>query len=255
MKIPKSEIGKNLGVVISENSPQILTGLGCAGLVSTAILSSKASPRAIAAIKEEEEYRSKKKLSPLGRIDKFKITWKYYIPTFVVGGTAIGCILGANTVHTKRNAALASLYTLSDSAFREYKSKVIQEIGLPKEIKIRDEVAKSEIARNPVTPGNVIVTGSGDVLCYDVLSGRYFNSSYETIRQKVNDLNYQLRNDGKVDLNEFYYAIGIDTIELGMMCGFDIEKGQIEPVYSTQLDASGKPCLVIGLEVYPNFLY
>ena len=37
-------VAKNLGGVISKNSPHILTGLGCAGLVSTAILTGRATP-------------------------------------------------------------------------------------------------------------------------------------------------------------------------------------------------------------------
>ena len=67
----------------------------------------------------------------------------------------------------------------------EYKTKVVQEIGKTKETKIHDEVVKDHISKNPPNIDNVIMTGSGDVLCYDMLSGRYFMSSYETIRQKI----------------------------------------------------------------------
>ena len=50
---------KNLGGLISKNSPRILTGLGCAGVVSTTILAAKASPKAIAILEEEAEYRKR----------------------------------------------------------------------------------------------------------------------------------------------------------------------------------------------------
>ena len=187
------------------------------------------------------------------KMDKFKLTWKCYIPVVAVGATTMGCIIGANTVHTTRNAALASLYALTDSAFREYKTKVIQEIGKTKEIKIRDEVAKDRIASNPPNSTNVIMSGTGEVLCYDALSGRYFMSSYETIRQKFNDLNYKLRSEMRMELNELYYELKLPPIELGKLVGFNLEKSQIEPIYSTQLDNTGRPCLVIDVDVYPNF--
>ena len=48
-----TKIAKNLGGLISKNSPHILTGLGCAGVLSTAILAAKATPKALAIIKEE----------------------------------------------------------------------------------------------------------------------------------------------------------------------------------------------------------
>ena len=248
-----TKITKNLGGLISKNSPHILTGLGCAGLLSTAILSAKATPKALIILEEEEEYRERKNFIPMSKIDKFKLTWKCYIPAGVVGVATVGCIIGANTVNMKRNAALASLYALSESAFREYKSKVVQEIGKPKETKIRDEVAKDHIAKNPPN-SNIIITGSGDVLCYDMLSGRYFMSSHETIRRVFNDLSYELRSEMRLDLNELYYALGLAPIELGKLVGFDLEKGQIEPIFSTQLDPNGKPCLVIDYDIYPKYV-
>lgn len=245
---------KNLGGIISKNSPHILTGLGCAGVLSTAVLSARATPKALMIIAEEEEYREKKKFLPVSKMDKIKLTWKCYISAGITGAISIGCIIGANTVNTRRNAALASLYALSESAFREYKTKVVQEIGKTKETKIHDEVVKDHISKNPPNIDNVIMTGSGDVLCYDMLSGRYFMSSYETIRQKFNDLNYELMSEMRLDLNTLYYALDLPSIELGNMLEFDLEKGQIEPVYSTHLDSNGKPCLVIDVDVYPKFI-
>lgn len=247
-----TKITKNLGGIISKNSPHILTGLGCAGVLSTAILAVKATPKALAILDEETLYREQKHFIPLKKLEVVKLTWKCYLPASFVGVASIGCIIGANTVHVRRSAALASLYALSESAFREYKTKVVQEIGKVKETKVRDEIAKDHIAKNPPTSGNVIFTGNGDVLCYDKMSGRYFMSSYETLRQKVNDLNYRLRNEMSIPLNDFYYEIGLPSIDLGDLMEFNVEKGLIEPSYSTQMSDEGKPCLVIDIEVYPS---
>ena len=173
-----TKIGKNLGGLISKNSPHILTGIGCAGVVSTAVLAVKATPKATIILEKEEEYRERKRLQSLTKMEKVKLTWKCYIPAGVMGATTIGCIIGANTVNMRRNAALASLYALSESAFREYKTKVVEEIGKPKETKIRDEIAKDRITNNPQTPSNLVVVGAGVILCYDKLSDRYFKSTH-----------------------------------------------------------------------------
>ena len=247
------QITKNLGGVISKNSPHILTGIGCAGVVSTAVLAVKATPKATIILEKEEEYRERKRLQSLTKMEKVKLTWKCYIPAGVMGATTIGCIIGANTVNMRRNAALASLYALSESAFREYKTKVVEEIGKPKETKIRDEIAKDRITNNPQTPSNVVVVGAGEILCYDKLSDRYFKSTHENIRKAFNDLAYDLRSEMRLDLNELYTTLGLAPNGLGSMVEFDIEKGPVELITSTQLDQNGQPCLVIDYDVYPKY--
>lgn len=247
------QMAKNLGGVLSKNSPHILTGLGCAGLISTSILTSKATIKAIYILDQDKAYRVKNhEPEKQSGQEIIKLTWKVFIPAGVVGATSIACIIGANTVNTKRNAALAALYSLSETAFRDYKSKVVEEIGKAKETKIKDAVAHDTIAQNPLGDRTIIVTGNGKVKCYDKLCDRYFESSYEFIRQRVNDLNYRLRTEMWLDLNEFYYAIGLPDSKLGRQVGFDIDRGQIEVEYSTQLDEQGVPCLVIDAKVYPN---
>ena len=102
-----SKITKNLGGLISKNSPHILTGIACAGVISTVVLAVKNTPQALAIIEEEERYRERKNIQSATKVEKVKLTWKCYAPATVMGVVTIGCILGANTVHTRRNAALA----------------------------------------------------------------------------------------------------------------------------------------------------
>ena len=65
----------------------------------------------------------------LSKLDAVKITWKEYVPAGIAGVLSVGCIIGSNAVNTKRNAALAAVCALSEKAFREYQSKVIETIG------------------------------------------------------------------------------------------------------------------------------
>lgn len=236
---------KNLGKAISKNSPYILTGLGCAGLMTTAILSGKAAVRAEKILQEHDEERT--------FFGDLKVVWKIYIPTGIVGLTSIGCIIGANSINLKRNTALAALYSISETALLNYQEKVVEEIGKNKELKIRDNVAKDLITNNPPEKNTIILTGNGDVICYDRLSDRYFKSSIEIIRQKVNELNKDLLTDMWLSLNDLYYALGLPSTGLGEQVGFDLDKGLIEIDYSSQLSPDGTPCLAIDTKVYPKY--
>lgn len=247
------KVASQFGKLIVKNSPQILTGLGCAGLVSTAILTGRATIKATTILQEEEAGIFSDHGRPLTPSEKIKHTWKCYISAGIVGATSIACIIGANSVNTQRNAALAALYSISETAFREYKTKVVEEIGKPKEAKIRREITKDTIIANPIGDRTIIITGHGDVLCYDKLCDRYFYSSYEFIRQKVNDLNYSLRSEMWLDLNDLYDALGLKNTGLGDQCGFDMDRGYIEIDYDTEFDPEvGKPCLVIDTKVHPK---
>ena len=239
---------KNLGGVISRNSPAILTGLGCAGVLTTAILTGRATLRASEILKMEAPDKQ------LPATEIVKLTWKVFIPPVLVGASSIACIIGANTINTHRNAALAALYSLSETAFREYKEKVVEEIGRNKELKVRDSIAQDRVTTNPVGDRTIIFTGNGEVLCYDALCDRYFKSSAEKIRQQVLELNEDLRNEMWLDLNDLYYAIGLPSTKLGNQVGFDIDKGYIQVDYTGTLTPEGQPCLSIDMTVYPKYM-
>ena len=239
---------KNLGGVISRNSPAILTGLGCAGVLTTAILTGRATLRASEILKMEAPDEQ------LPAAEIVKLTWKVFIPPVLVGASSIACIIGANTINTHRNAALAALYSLSETAFREYKEKTVEEIGRNKELKVRDSIAQDRVTTNPVGDRTIIFTGNGEVLCYDALCDRYFKSSAEKIRQQVLELNEDLRNEMWLDLNDLYYAIGLPSTKLGNQVGFDIDKGYIQVDYTGTLTPEGQPCLSIDMTVYPKYM-
>lgn len=253
-----SQLAKNLGGVVSKNSPTILTTLGVGGLLTTVIFAIKATPKAMEVI-EDELYARNQVLrgAELSFLDKVKVAWKLYIPTAAMGVVTTACIIGSNSINQSRNAALATVYGLTEVAFREYKEKVVDNIGRNKELKIRDDIAGDRVANNPVGDRTIIITGNGEVLCYDALCDRYFNSSAEKIRQQVLDLNEDLRTEMATwaDLNDLYYAIGLPPTILGRKMGFDMNKGYIMLQYTSTLTPEMQPCLSIEATVYPNPRY
>lgn len=67
------------------NASTILTCLGDVGVVATAVLAVKATPKAMRLINEAEEEKGK----TLTRMETVKATWKPYIPAVVTGAVLI----------------------------------------------------------------------------------------------------------------------------------------------------------------------
>lgn len=235
----------------TQHSPEILTGLGIAGMVTTTVLAVKATPKALQLI-EDAKYEKEDTLTVPETI---KATWKCYIPAAVTGVASISCLLGASSVSLKRNAALATAYKLSETALMEYKEQVIDTIGERKEKDIRDKVAKKKLEKDPVSSSTIVITDKGNTLCYDAVIGRYFKSDIETIKKAVNELNRQMLLENYISLNEFYNELGLENCDVGDSLGWNIETGYIEPEFSTQLADDGTPCVVLSYMVEPRYDY
>lgn len=273
-----TQMAKNLGGMISKNSPTILTGVAVAGLITTTMLGIRATPKALTVIDDylwhmyqEEDprgdmtfaewlgideggYSWKDRVDHLSKKEIIKLTWKLYLPPMAVGLVTIACIIGANRISLRRNAALASLYGITEAAFKEYQTKVVETIGKNKELKVRDDISADRIKKNPPGANEVIFTGKGEVMCYDSLSGRYFKNDIEQIRRAVNELNRNLLSDMFLSLNELYDAIGLSGTKLGDQMGWDIDKGMVEIDFSAQLTENGEPCLVLNYSIEPRFM-
>lgn len=246
-------IAKDIRKLASKRSPEILTGIGIAGMITTTILAVRATPKALELIEEQKEEES---VNELSSFEVVKVAWKPYIPAMVTCIVSTACLIGASSVNTKRNAALATAYKLSETALSEYREKVVETIGEKKERIVRDKVAEERVKKNPVSKNEVIVTGNGKTLCFDPISGRYFMCSIETIKRAENDLNKQMLHDisGYVSLNEFYDELGLDHTSVGDDLGWNTDR-LIDINFSSQLNDNGEPSVVLDYLVAPKYDY
>lgn len=268
MKLNLSKMVHSAKRTLAKHSPEILTGIGIAGMITAVVTAVKATPKAVKLIDDEIKNRTESNTpDEEGNIDGLvktenesyklpvkdtvKTAWKCYIPTAVTIAASTACVVGGSSVNLRRNAALATAYSLSETALKEFKEKTAEIVGEDKEREIKDAVAKGKIEKNPPRTSEVVFTGTGKVLCYDSITGRYFKSDKETIRKAVNDLNMRLRDEMYVSLNDFYYEIGLKETKFGDLLGWNMDRGYIDVEYSSQLDDSGTPCLVIDYSVAP----
>lgn len=246
-----SSIVKSARAAMKKHSPEILTGIGIAGMITTTIMAVRATPKALVLIEDKKDELGTDELT---KMETVKAAWPCYIPSAIVGTASVLCLVGASSTNLRRNAALATAYTLSETTLKEYQEKVVETIGEKKEQGIREQVAKEKMIKNPVR--EVILTErGGNTICYDAISGRYFKSDRDTITRIVNDLNRQMRDEMYVSLNDFYYELGLDSTQIGDDLGWHIDKGYIEIDFSSHLDANGTPCLVMDYRVAPVYDY
>lgn len=251
----KKELAKSflsLKTAIKKHSPEILTGIGIAGMITTTVMAVRATPKALILIEERKEEIGAEKLEAM---DMVKTAWACYIPAAITGTLSVACLIGASSVNARRNAALATAYTLSESALKDYQGKVIEMFGEKKNEAVKDAIAKDKVEKNPVVTREVIITEKGNTLCYDAISGRYFKSDIEKIKKAECELNRQMLDDMCVSLNDFYYEIGLDSVKLGDELGWNVDSGYIDLSFSSQLASDGTPCLVIDYSVAPRYDY
>lgn len=235
---------------VTKHSPEILTGIGIAGMITTTVLAVKATPKALELINSKKEEEQTDKLTP---VEVIKTTWQCYIPAAVLGVVSAGCLIGSSSVSVRRNAALATAYKLSETAFNEYREQVIETIGEKKEQVVKEKIDKRRMENNPVTKSEVIMTGNGETLCYDSTSGRYFKSSIEKIKKAVNEINRQMLLDMYVSLNELYDELDLDHTSVGEYLGWNIDDKLIDLDFTSQIATDGTPCIVMNFTVPPHY--
>ena len=244
-------MAKSVWAGAKKHSPEILIGMGIAGAASSVIFAVKATPKAMILLEEKRQELGVEKLEAKEII---KTAAPVYIPTAVSFGVSVACIVGASSMNARRNAALTAAYTMSESALRTYRDKVLETVGEDKEREIRQKAAIEQQQKTPEPKTLIVDTGAGQIKCFDPLSGRYFPSSKNLIDKAVNEFNLQLRSDMRISLNEWYDLIGVEHNQLGDKVGWDIDRGYIETCYSSRLDDSGLPCLVVNYVEPPHYI-
>lgn len=244
---------KSIQTSVSKHSPEILTGIGIAGMITTTVLAVKATPKALELIEDRKEELDMHPADDLPPVEVVKAAWKPYVPAAATGIASAMCLIGASTVNSRRSAALATAYNLTTAAFNEYKEKTLETVGEKKEQIIRNKVAEERINKEPAKQSAIIVTGKGNTRCFDTVTKQRFISDIETIKSIVNELNRRMVNgEDYISLNDLYYELGLDPTKIGDELGWNVSTGLIEIDFSAQLDTDGVPCIVLDYTVAPK---
>lgn len=240
-----------------EYSPEILIGTGVVGMMTSTVLAVRATPKALSLM---EDHKSDIGVTYLTRKEIVELTWKQYIPAAGIGIVSAACIVLGTTKNVKRNAALATVYALSENTLKEYQRKTKEIIGEEKAKEIDTEVAKARCKEVPVIVEDndsayITYTGYGDTLIYDTFSGRYFRSTATAVERAVNQVNKHIFNDYLMTVNDFYNEINVPTIGAGNLIGWKSDKDMMEISFDSDVDTNGNPYLVLTYVTRPVPLY
>ena len=248
-----------------QKSPEILTGLAIAGVVSTIFCVRKASKEEVKIVdavndslnEEDLNEEEEKKLKKAAAIEIAKA----YIPSAVSGAITVACIIGARSTSAKREAALTAAYELSREALGAYKEKIKEIAGPKKAEAVKDAVLTEKVVKNPPKENTIIITGCGDYLCLDEISGRYFKSDINKIRTAINTMNERIMSEMWVSINEFYDLLNLPHISIGDDLGYSVDvRMELTPTYCSGEEGSayeGMPCMVMAFRdnPVPSFRY
>lgn len=229
---------------IKQNSPTILSFIAVGGVVGTSVSVGKATNKAT---KKLERVR-KSKGEKLNDLEIIAVAAPIFIPSILIGGSTIACILGANVLNQRRQAALVSAYALADTTFKEYREKLIELHG-----KEMDEEIRGEIARNHYDY-HVLGIEHPDqkVTWYEPYSDRFF----EMYERELIDAEYHLNRNfilgGSRSLNDLYEMLGLPAIPKGDKLGWCVCDGYmwIDFEHVLQKDYDGKEYYILQ-SVFP----
>jgi hypothetical protein len=223
----------------------ILTGMGVAGVFSTAVLAAKGGQKANQHLSELPA-----DLTPREMLEE---TWRFYVPALISAVGTAACVVGAHTVNTRRQAALLSLYTLSETTLEEYKREAASILGPKKEHEISSAASEAHVREYPPAQ-EFLLADPEKQMFLEAMSGRYFNSSVEALRQAAIDMNEEIIQTDYILLNNWYDRIGLAGVQLGDEMGWN-HKAMIELEFDSVLfkgkDELTRPIMVVRYRKNP----
>ena len=148
------------------HAPTILTWLGAVGVVATAVLAVKATPKALQVLEAAKDEKGE----DLTALEKINTAGPLYFPAALTCAATLACIFGSNALNKKRQAALMSAYTMLDSTYKEYRRKVRELYGEEADEKVRNELEKE-----------AKLSETDKILFFDTSIGEYFESECELV--------------------------------------------------------------------------
>lgn len=251
MKVDIKSGLKYLGGVFTDHRSEIFTGIGIGGMFAMTIMSVKVTPTAIEMINERECVEH---VDHLPKKEIVKTVWKLYIPPAIIGMVSTACLIGATVDNKRRNAALATAYSIAERSLREYRD-AIHEIGPKKEQEIKEAIVKKRASETCPSESTIIETGRGNVLFKDPITNQLFRSSTDAVRKVENDLNRRMRDEMFISLDDFYDELGLPHMGNGVgdKLGWSIDTGYIQITLTPQLTEDDTICVFIEHDVPPNY--
>lgn len=250
------EVSRKIGMTglkLRAASPELLVGVGIAGVIVSAAIACKATLKAEAVMKETKETLDKieecketvdsEKYSEADYKKDLRLVYlqtcvkmaKIYAPAAIIGVMSITCILAGHDILKKRNIAINAAYSAAAKSFSDYSERVREELGEDADRRFRYNIKKKETEVTEINENGeeVTVKKEADTSDYDGRSGtaRWMDDcknvdgkdlEYKLWKIKCYETtcNQLLRSRGYLFLNEVYEALGLPITSDGQILGW-----------------------------------
>ena len=232
---------------LKAHSPTILTVIGSTGVVITAVLAVKGTPKALKLIEEAKMTKG----DELTVGETVQVAWKPYIPAAISCVSTILCIVGANYLNIQKQKNLMSAYMLLDNAFKEYRNRVSERYG--EEV---DEEFSHDLVHKQLEEMEGIYT---ETLFFEFNSMRFFEASIHKVLQAECKAKLQFAQYEHLTLNDYYSYLGIEPSPYGEAMGWSKYQMQTEEhvddlefTYERVIMSNGIVCYNIITNVSPT---
>ena len=248
---------------IKRRVPIVMTFVSAAGVVATAVMAAKATPKAMELIRADSRKNHDGDPYAYTKKEAIKSCWKCYIPTAAIGVSTIICIFGSTALTRRQQVSLASAYALLEKSYKEYRGKVKELYGeeahqtIMKELAVEKAKDISIYAPNLVGCSNLEFQDADEEtrLFYDSFSKRYFESTISRVLQAEYHLNRNFTLGATPSLNDFYDLLGLERTEHGDSIGWTNSDGSYYWIdfnhYKTTVDGTME-CWIIESEFLPD---
>lgn len=242
---------RRVGKFLYKHSGIILTTLGVAGAVATAVVATKQGKK----IKEHEDEILKEN-PDADEKEILKETWKDYMPTVGVTAGTVICIVSLYATDKKKQAALISICMWSRSQLEKWREK-IRERDYDTYEEIAEEIKRenrsdrknpyggkttkahksttTEIAKTDIHYGE-------PVLAYDELGEEFFETSLEDLLDERYQINRHFIVNDYMCVNDYRMYLGLRDLDWGWDIGWSQYIGEIHYGYRW-IDMELVPCI------------
>jgi hypothetical protein len=257
IKTIKNAVTSRVGLKLlkaKKHSPQIMFVAGTIGVVGTVVLAARATLKVEQVLADHTELKYKmdalietgsdqyieddykKDLVKLYFRTSYRLV-RLYGPSILLGAASIAALTGAHVTLNRRYAGVTAAYAALDKGFREYRDRVLKEVGPEKEREFRYDMEErtivEETEEGPVTRTVKKVNTNGLPSIYSRIFDEntstswnpepHYNSTF--LRAQQSYMNDMLRARGYLFLNEVLTALGMEICKEGQVVGWILDGG------------------------------
>jgi hypothetical protein len=245
-------VGRALAVT-QKYSPQILTFVGVAGVVTAAVLGAKATLKledVVDKTKAGLDDIADKKIrfeeqgveDVYSNLDEKRDVTKVYLTTakdltklyalpVALGVVSISCIIGGQGIQYKRTVASVAAYKTLEESFAKYRQRVIDDFGVERDEEFRRGFVATEVVgedgETTIDIDGDIKAAAGYITFFDANNHNWKTTSPEYnlmfVKAQETFANQLLNTRGHVFLNDIYDSLGMRRTREGAVVGWVLD--------------------------------